>query len=286
MKKKNLLDFDLQLFAEEGEVADAEVSEAVEPTEEPEAEGEETVADESGNDEPPEQSAEENARYAAIRRKAEQDAQRKLDGILAPLNQQVAAMCNGVTHPVTGRPVTNVQEYFDALAIQERMQREEELKEKGIDPQMIDKAVASNPLILRAQQIVEQQQQNAAEMALQNDIAELQRLDSNIKSINDVPNLDAVVGYVAANNVSIVDAYKVINYDILTKNTQAAGRQQAINEMRGKDHLASQGTTVATENDDDIEVPSEIMSRMKAEGKSEKQIKGLLKSAIRNGLSI
>ena len=65
MEKKNLLDLDLQLFGEEGEVADVEASEAVEPTEETETEEAETV-EESGNDEPQPQSDEENARYAAI----------------------------------------------------------------------------------------------------------------------------------------------------------------------------------------------------------------------------
>ena len=90
MENKNLLDLDLQLFGEEGEAADVEVSEAVEPTEEPEAESEETVEQESGNDEPPEQSAEENARYAAIRRRAEEDARKKYESVINDRNQQIS----------------------------------------------------------------------------------------------------------------------------------------------------------------------------------------------------
>ena len=221
-----------------------------------------------------------------MRRRAEAEAQKKFDGIMGALNQRVSAMCNGVTHPVTGQPVTNVMEYFDALEIQERKAREEELKEKGLDPSYIDRAIASNPTVFQAQQILRHQQEAAAAMAIQNDFAEIQRIDPSIKSLEDVPNLNEVVRYVERNNVSIVDAYKVINYDILTQNTKNAGRQAAINQMRGKDHLASQNTGVATDNNDDVEVPSEIMARMKAEGKTEKQIKELFKKTVQNGLSI
>lgn len=286
--KKNLLDLDLQHFADEAEDAgENEVEEPATLQEDESSEDEESeTGEENGDAEPHEQSAEENAQYAAMRRRAEAEAQKKFDGIMGALNQRVSAMCNGVTHPVTGQPVTNVMEYFDALEIQERKAREEELKEKGLDPSYIDRAIASNPTVLQAQQILRHQQEAAAAMAIQNDFAEIQRIDPSIKSLEDVPNLNEVVRYVERNNVSIVDAYKVINYDILTQNTKNAGRQAAINQMRGKDHLASQNTGVATDNNDDVEVPSEIMARMKAEGKTEKQIKELFKKTVQNGLSI
>ena len=286
--KKNLLDLDLQHFADEAEDAgENEVEEPATLQEDESSEDDESeTGEENGDAEPHEQSAEENAQYAAMRRRAEAEAQKKFDGIMGALNQRVSAMCNGVTHPVTGQPVTNVMEYFDALEIQERKAREEELKEKGLDPSYIDRAIASNPTVLQAQQILRHQQEAAAAMTIQNDFAEIQRIDPSIKSLEDVPNLNEVVRYVERNNVSIVDAYKVINYDILTQNTKNAGRQAAINQMRGKDHLASQNTGVATDNNDDVEVPSEIMARMKAEGKTEKQIKELFKKTVQNGLSI
>ena len=74
-----------------------------------------------------------------------------------------------------------------------------------------------------------------------------------------------------------MDAYKMVNFDNYMQFTNDAARQQAINQMRGKSHLQSQGTSVATENDD-VDVPSEIMSRWKSEGKTEKQIRDLYKS--------
>lgn len=280
MEKKNLLDLDLQLFGEEGEVTDVEVSEAVEPMEETtEAEETETVAEESGNDEPPVQSDEDNARYAAIRRRAEEDARRKYEGMIAERNQQIAAMCQGVTHPTTGKPINTVDEYFDALRIQQRQAQEAELQEKGIDPSMIDRMIAQNPVVMQAQQVLQRTMANEATQRVQNDLAELMKIDPSIKGIQDLanlPNFNDMLTLVERNNLSLVDAYKMVNFDAFMQHTNESARQQAINQMRGKAHLPSQPSGVATENDD-VEVPAEIMARFKEEGKTEKQIRELYK---------
>ena len=285
MKEKNLLDLNLQLFADE-EVADAEVSEAVEPkeetTEETETETGETE-EEDGNAEPQEQSAEDNARYAAIRRRAEEDARRKYEGEMNAMNQQIAAMCRGITHPVTGQPITNIREYVDALAVQQRQANERQLQEAGVAPSVIDRMIAQNPVVMQAKQVIEQSKQTEAEAALQNDLAELSKIDPNIKGIQDVaniPNLDAIVRLVGEKGLSLVEAYKMVNFDSFIQHTMKAERQQAINQMRGKSHLQSQGTNVATESDD-VEVPAEIMSRWKGEGKTEKQIRELYNSVAK-----
>ena len=279
MEKKNLLDLDLQLFGEEGEVADAEVSEAVEPTEETTEADETETVENDGNDEPQEQSAEENARYAAIRRRAEEDARRRYEGEMNAMNQQIAAMCQGITHPVTGQPITNMREYVDALSAQQRIAREHELEEKGIDPSMIDRMIESNPVVMQAKQVIEKSKMTEAEMMIQRDVEEVSKIDPNIKGLNDLlsqPNFPQIVNLVANNGLSLADAYKMANFDNFMQNTNNAARQQAINQMRGKDHLASQPNGVATANDD-VEVPAEIMARFKAEGKTEKQIRELYK---------
>lgn len=280
MEKRNLLDFDLQLFGEEEATGENEVSETADQTEETEGESEETVVEEtSGNDEPPEQTPEENARYAAIRRRAEEDARRRYEGELNAMNNQIAAMCQGVTHPVTGQPITNVRDYVDALQIQQRQAQEQELQDKGIDPSLIDRMIASNPVVMQAQQVIEQSKMMNAETALQNDLAELTKIDPTIKGIADLanlPNFNEMLNLVAYNKLSLVDAYKLTNFG---RNNDAA-RQQAINQMRGKAHLPSQPNGVATENDD-VEVPAEIMSRWKGEGKSEKQIRELYSSVAK-----
>ena len=284
MANKNLLFLDLQKFAEgdyvEQETGENEVETTAESQNEEESEAEETeTGEESGDAEPQEQSAEENARYAAIRRRAEEDARRRYSNELNGLNQQVAAMCQGVAHPITGQPITNVHEYLDALAIQQRQANEQELQEKGVDPALINRMIASNPVVMQAQQVIEQNKMMGAENALARDFAEITKYDSNIKSINDLaalPNFPEILARVER-GATLVDAYKMVNFDNFMQHTNEAARQQAINQMRGKSHLPSPSTSVAPEVDE-VEVPAEIMSRFKAEGKTEKQIRELLKT--------
>ena len=276
--KKNLLELDLQHFADEVENAGAnDVEESAAPQEEETTEAEVTeTVENDGNDEPQEQSAEENARYAAIRRRAEEEAKRKYESRIMTMNQKVAALCQGLTNPVTGQPISNVEEYFDALAAQQRKANEQELEEKGVDPKLIDRMIAQNPVVMQAQQVIEQNQMMATEQRLQNDLAELSKIDPNIKGIHDLaemPNFPQMLEYLERNkNASIVDAYKVFNFDTIMQHTNDSARQQAINQMRGKSHLATQPQGIATDNDD-VEVPAEIMKSMKEDGKTEKQIR-------------
>ena len=75
---------------------------------------------------------------------------------------------------------------------------------------------------------------------------------------------------------NLVEAYKVVNFDNFMQHTNVAARQQAINQMRGKSHLATQPSM--TNEEDYMEVPKEIMANWKAEGKTEKQIRELYKT--------
>ena len=252
----------------------------LEPAEQgtPETESEETGATEEGTAEPAPQSDEDNARYAAIRRRAEEDAKKRYDYEMNSLNQQIAAMCRGITHPKTGQPITNVRDYVDALAIQQRQASEQELQEKGVDPSMIDRMIESNPVVMQAQQVIERSKMAEAQTALQNDLAEITKYDPSIKGINDLaslPNFPEILDRVQR-GASLVDAYKMVNFDSFMQHTSDAAKQKAINQMRGKNHLATQGTGVA-QSEDYVEVPAEIMNRWKNEGKTEKQIRELYK---------
>lgn len=276
--KENLFDLDLQYFAE-GEDTGVEESEAAEPMEDETTEATETETDvNTGAVEPEPQSAEENARYAAIRRRAEEEARRRYESEIGSLNQQITAMCQGITHPVTGQPITNVRDYVDALSVQQRQANEQELQEKGVDPAIIDRMIASNPTVMQAQHVIEQSKIAEAEYALQNDLAEITKYDPSIKGMQDLaslPNFPEILDRVTR-GASLVDAYKMVNFDAFMQHTNQAARQQAINQMRGKEHLATQ--TGVAQSDDFVEVPAEIMSRMKSEGKTEKQIRELYKT--------
>ena len=278
--KENLFDLNLQYFGEGEDAGENEVQETADLAEDETAEVDnvETGEEEPGAAEPEPQSAEENARYAAIRRRAEEEAKRRYESEIGQMNQQITAMCRGITHPITGQPITNVRDYVDALTIQQRQAREQELQEKGIDPAVIDRMIESNPVVMQAQRVIETSKMAEAEYALQNDLAEITKYDPSIKGMSDLaalPNFPEILDRVTR-GASLVDAYKMVNFDTFMQHTNEAARQQAINQMRGKNHLASQSTGVA-QSDDYVEVPADIMRRWKDEGKTEKQIRELYK---------
>ena len=273
--KKNLLEYDLQFFAE---VEGAEAPDAADPVEEDTSEADGQTGEEETETPEPEQSDEDNARYASIRRRAEEDARRKYEGQMAILNQRAAAICQGIPNPATNKPIQTVDEYLDALQYQQRQQVEAKMQETGVDPKMIDRMIATNPVVMQAQQVLEQSKAAEVDAQIQKGIAEIGKYDPSIKSVNDLaalPNFDKILERVQRGD-SLLEAYQVTNFDTFMQHQSDAGRQKAINQMKGKAHLPSATAGVATENDD-IEVPAEIMARFKADGKTEKQIRELYK---------
>lgn len=284
--EKKLLEYNLQLFAEE--VQGEEVSEVAEQTdvdESTESDVEENAEESTGDEQPTKQSDEENARYASIRRKAEEDARRKYEAEISRQNAErdaaYAEMCKGINHPVTGKPITTEAEYRDALIQQKRIETEAEFREKGIDPNVINQMIESNPLVMQAKQVIEKSKADEAQMQLQRDLEEITKIDPNIKGMEDIANLPNCGEIIARveNGASLVDAYKAANFDAILRNQSASARQQAINEIRGKSHLNTPNGVAQT--DDSVDVPLDILNRWKSEGKSEKQIKELYNTVIK-----
>lgn len=222
---------------ENPEVADQE-------DEEVETEVEETETEET-EEEPKDFKNEQNATFANMRRKAEADAKAKADA-------QIARICQGHTHPITGKPITTLDEYEDALYQQERLAREAELQEKGIDPSFIEKVIEQSPLMRQAQAVIEQNKQIEAERKLQSEFAEIQKLDPTIKTMNDIPNMDQIQNMVSS-GMTLLNAFKVANFDVLVERKAAGAKQNAINQMKGKSHMS--GVDSLANDSSDIEIP-------------------------------
>lgn len=253
MKIKNLLGLDLQLFAENEEGAeDQNFADSDEGFDEDDSEeesdetGEDDLEDNSEEDDSQSFKNEQNATLANMRRKAEEDAKKKADA-------QIARICQGHKHPVTGKPITTLDEYEDALYQQERLEREAELKDKGIDPSIIEKIVEQSPLMRQAQAIIEQNKQMEVERQLQSEFEEIQKLDPTIKTMNDIPNMDQIQNMVNS-GMNLLNAFKVANFDTLIAKKTAGAKQTAINQMKGKSHMS--GVDSLSEESDDVEIPT------------------------------
>lgn len=227
-------------------VNDVEVAEPTiqEETPEVETEGANTEATESESatqEEANVQSAEENAKYAAARRRAEQEFQARQQAE----DEEFARRFAGYENPITHQPIRSRKDYFDALDAQETLKQREELQNKGIDPtlfeEMVSKQVANNPAVLQAQQVMQAAQQAQIQQRIDADVKAISKLNPSIKTIDDVlndPNFSQMLELTRNNGLGLADAYKLVNLENLMAGKMASAKQAAINNAKGTSHLA------------------------------------------------
>lgn len=227
----------LQYFAEEGgteqeitdpagEVLDGGLEETLE-----EGGTEQEIAD-PAEVETTVQTPEENARYAAARRAAEEQ-QRRID-------ETYARRFGNLKNPLTGKPIASAQDYMEALEAQEHMQQVRTLHEKGIDPAMLNNIILNNPVMRQAQQMLSEQTERQAEEQLERDLRAISAIDPEIKTLDDLSrqeNFQEIVALVKNNGLTIDQAYQLVNAEKITRRQTAAATQAAINQARGKSHL-------------------------------------------------
>lgn len=286
MKKELLLPYDIQFFAEgegEGEAGNgAEGSEPEAGAGEDEGGNETDPAEPSGEAEQPDQSGK-SALYANARRRAEAEAKASYDRREAARNSRIAERFKGLTNPETGAPITTVDEYFEALDAQERAAARAQLQKNGVDPQVIDRAIANSPMMRQAQEALVQAADVNAQQKIREDFKAIMALDPSLTSEQDItglPNFADMVRYVQQTGVSIVDAYKVVNYDRLMQNRTQAATQAAINSAKSKSHMAQIGGVAKQNEASDIPASELDMWKEWYPDKSMKELTKLYNQAM------
>lgn len=205
---------------------------------------------------PAQQTPETNAQFAAVRRRAEAQAAQRLQ---AEKDALVRKMLNGQTNPYTGKPFTTEAEYNQYL----QQYESDQLKTAGIDPDMLGRMIENNPTVQQARQVISQVQQEQGKRALESAISEISKLDPSVTGMETLmhhPNFQQFNDFVMR-GYSLVDAFKLANFDQLSGRRAAAARQQAINDVNGKNHLSATQTGTGGE---DVVVPEETMSFYRA----------------------
>ena len=235
---------------EEQEVAET----AVEEIEETEAEGEETEAENT-------QSPEENAKYAAARRKAEQKIKAKyekqLQDELKRQREEFEAKLSQVNFesPFTKQPVKSLAE-LDAY-LKERM-----LKQNKWTEEEYDSFVQNLPEVRAAREAKRQAEEAEQKAVVETQLKEIRAFDPSIKTIKDLQqmeNYEEFYGFVQRGN-DFVQAYKLANFDKLQASAVAKTKQAAMNAMQSKSHLkatSQRGVGAVT-------VPDDIKAEYKA----------------------
>jgi hypothetical protein len=177
--------------------AETEVSEEIEEV------IEETEVEEVAT---PKQSKEENAKYAAARREAEserKEAERRaaeLEEKTKQMQKQLDSLVNATKlYGYEGSP----EEISDQLIASQREITPEEVKrEREQREKEIESIVNSHPAVLQAQTL-------AMQVALEKELQEIQKINPEIRSLNDLQGNPEFDELVIKNGVSLSKAYKL-----------------------------------------------------------------------------
>lgn len=191
----------------------------------------------------------------AIFAEARRAAENRMNGI----NSRVASRFKDMKNPETGQPIRTVEDYFDALDAQERIAARQQMEQNGIDPALLDQMIANNPAIRQAQEILRENQLNEGQRELDSQVRAISEFYPEVQSLADISKMDTFPAFDAyvRNGLSLVDAFKLANFETMSQRTAAATKQAAINAAKGKSHLSPVGVGADGQTTQFVDIPPE-----------------------------
>lgn len=225
--------------------------------------------------EPAQEKTEEDARYAAARRKAEADRDAEIERVRREAREATsravddAIRSSGMVDPYLGKPITSKAELDAYLTRHQEEQAEAMQKKAGLTREQYQAFVNSLPEVRQARQAQAQAEDQAkqireqtARARIEEQIREISALDPSVKSLGDLTKLESYprLREMVQRGNTLVDAYKLANYDALTQRAAEASRKAAVRAAAGKEHLSTtvqRGTGAVT-------VPEDVKAEYKA----------------------
>ena len=237
-------------------------------------------AAEGGNDSSEEegeagQNAEQNAKFAAARRKAEAERDAAVEKAKAEAQAEAARVINeafknsGLVNPYTKQPITSKEEYDAYRQRYEAERKKAMMRKSGMSDADFDAFVQNLPEVreareakAQAEQAKREAQQAAAKVKVDEQLKEIGALDPSIRSMEDLAKMPTYAKFyeLVKKGNTLTDAFKLANYDALTKGAAAGARQAALNAAQGKQHMGQTQTRGAGA----VSVPAEVMEQYRA----------------------
>lgn len=211
---------------------------------------EETEESEQPQTEAPEQEpkTDRDAQFAAARRKAEAERDAAIAQAKEDAQKQVDEFfkTSGLMNPYTGQPITTRAEYE---AYRERFEADQKAKlmeKAGITQEEFQAFVQGLPEVRAARQAkaeaeaaARQAREQEAKARVDEQLRQIRAIDPTVKELGDLAKLDTYPKLydMVKRGYSILDAYRLANYDTLTQRAAEASRKAAINSVQSKQHL-------------------------------------------------
>lgn len=231
----------------------AEAQEAAEPageeTQEP-APGQEPA--EGGKERRERQTPEQNAAFAAARRKAEAERDAAVEKARTDAQEEArrtideAFRNSGLVNPYTKQPITSKAEYDAYRQRYDAERKASLLKKSGMSDAEFSAFIDGLPEVQQAkaaQRAAEQARRAAmetqAKLRTEEELKEIGKLDPNIRELKDLTAMETYPRFLelVRRGNTLLDAYRLANLDALTSGAAAATRQAAINAVQSKRHM-------------------------------------------------
>ena len=209
------------------------------------------------------QSSEENAKYAAARRKAEAERDKAIQEAKAAAQKEIdeAFRTSGFVNPYTGKPVQSKAEFDEYKARYSAETRKNVQDRAGMSDEEMQTFMQSPPEAVKAAEAERKLEAiQAAEFKerVEKEIAEIRQYEPEINSPEDFPKMENFQRFseLVQRGNTYLDAYKLANIDKITAATAAAAANAAQNKANSKQHLtATRSRGTGTEP-----VPADVMS--------------------------
>lgn len=221
------------------------------------------------------QDMDENARFAAARRKAEAQRDAAIEQARREAQEEAQRMIDeafsksGMQNPYTQKPITSKEEY-EAYKKQYEAERKAEIMQKsGMSQQEFEAFVEGLPQVqkvreesLAAQKAAREALLEKAKLSVEQQMKEISQIDPSVKEISDLTKMDTYPKFyeLVQKGNSFIDAYRLANFEALTQKAAAASSQAARNAMGTKQHLMQ--TTARTEQA--TQVPQDVAEAYRA----------------------
>lgn len=221
------------------------------------------------------QSPEENARFAAARRKAEAERDAAIEKAKADAKAEAdrqideAFRESGLVNPYTKKPVQSKADYDEYKRMREAERKKQIASRAGMSEQELDELAETLPAVqeakaaqAKAEKLERELREKQAREMLEDELRQISELDPAVKKIEDLEKLDCYEAIVekVKRGYSLIDAYKIANLDRIRKGTEEKARQAAANAAASKAHL----TPTASRGRGGVSVPAAVMENYRA----------------------
>ena len=245
----------------------AEEQEAADPAEE---ETQDTSAEEpqgaaeDGEDhsETGKQTPEQNAAFAAARRKAEAERDAAVEKARTDAQEEArrtideAFRNSGLVNPYTKQPITSKAEYDEYRQRFDAERKARVLKKSGMSDEEFNAFVNDLP------EVKQEANEAQARVKVDEQLKEIGKLNPNIRELKDLAAMETYPKFyeLVKKGNTLVDAYRLANFEALTSSAAAATRQAALNNLQGKQHMGQTKERGAGA----VSVPAEVKEMYRA----------------------